>query len=107
MGQDFATSAIYSIANLIKQVSDNKDTSLMLIDAALVCVDQLRSRGDAQRSKQLSHLLKNLTNDFTENGSCSDKQLSELIDFTKSESITTPPQQDLKRKNSDLPSEAQ
>jgi hypothetical protein len=51
MSQDFATSAIYSIANLIKQTSENKESSLLLIDAALICVDQLMSRGDAQRSK--------------------------------------------------------
>lgn len=39
MTQDFASSAIYSITNLIKQTSDNKESSLLLIDAALVCVE--------------------------------------------------------------------
>jgi hypothetical protein len=52
----------------------------------------------------LSAILKNLATDVSESGSINEKQLNELIEVTKGENVMTPPQQDLKRKNSDLPS---
>ncbi len=46
-------------------------------------------------------MFKNLAGDLDLRGKCNDKQLNEIIEFTKpAVDITTPPQQEIRRKNS-------
>ena len=77
-----ALSAIYNIACMIRSVLENSDTSRLLIDAATVCLDFLKSR-DAPLSSQVSDMFKKLSGDLDLRGKCSDKLLSDIIECAR------------------------
>ena len=67
---------------MIKQNPKDREASLHLIEAALICVEQL-SQKDSDSNKKLSQLLLSLTQELNVTSKCNDKVLGDILDFCR------------------------
>ncbi|CDW77663.1 UNKNOWN [Stylonychia lemnae] len=78
-----AINAIFSISNLIKQ-NPQKDNAFSLIEAALSCIEQIKSK-DPVKNKQISQNLLTLTQELNGTSQINDKILSDIMNLCKSD----------------------